>query len=172
VVPVAVPVAVAVGASGVSVAVGAGTVSVGVDTGVSVASAVSVAVATGVSVPSGVLVAVGGVDSGVSVEVGSEVGVSVGVNVNVGVSSDGGVGVRVASRRPGAKHLKPFGRRLLNAHCFSGPLIGINVAEQKKPGPPKHCTRSSQGPIDALTVKQAVDPGRMGQLMPIAMVTR
>jgi hypothetical protein len=38
--------------------------------------------------------------------------------------------------------LKPLARRLLKAHWRSGPLFGTSVAEQKKPGPPKHCTVS------------------------------
>jgi hypothetical protein len=111
-----------------------------------------------------VAVAVGTI--GVFVAVGT--GVSVGVNVKVRVATPG-VGVRGVNSRAGAKHLKPLARLLPNAHCRSGPLFGISVAEQKKPGPPKHCTVSWQGPIAALTDRHAVWPLRSGQNTPMAI---
>lgn len=80
------------------------------------------------------------------------------------------VGVCVGIWPGGRKQLNPVSRRLPAEHCARGPLFGASVTRQKNRECPKHSTAALQGPVAAEVGRQAVAPGKNGQV-PIVEVT-
>jgi hypothetical protein len=81
------------------------------------------------------------------------------------------VGVCVGIWPGGGKQLNPVSRRLPAGHCARGPLFGASVMRQKnREERPKHSAAALQGPVAAEVGRQAVAPGKNGQV-PIVDVT-